>query len=388
MPRSLDAAGLRDEIHKVRDLTDRPFGVDILFATVGRPQGDRATAAFTRGVQEQIDVVFEERVPVLASGLGDPGPVVSTAHELGMKVLALVGNSRNAERVAASGVDVVVAQGYDGGGHTGRVGTLALVPKVLDVVDTPVVAAGGIADGRGIAAALALGCIGVWLGTRFVASAEAYAHPAYKERIVEIDEEGTTRTRCFSGKPCRVIKNDTTQAWEAPELIETIQQFPRPVRRDVRMAGDRSVHRGATRGQDRHRRHGRGPIVCSHPRRHLGGRCRAATRRRDRGRTGPLVRTGPHGWLCDGRGADLALPCTGDAVGGNAVVEGGGARAREVGHPGLDLGPIQILEPLRSTPAEAIAPPPIGAHRGIEEAAQLGTGDFGAPDVEPAPAIR
>jgi enoyl-[acyl-carrier protein] reductase II len=224
---SLDAAGLRDEIHKVRDLTDRPFGVDILFATVGRPQRDAATVAFTRGVQELIDVVFDEQVPVLASGLGDPGPVVSTAHELGMKVLALVGNSRNAERVAASGVDVVVAQGYDGGGHTGRVGTLALVPRVLDAVDTPVVAAGGIADGRGIAAALALGSIGVWLGTRFVASAEAYAHPAYKERIVEIDEEGTTRTRCFSGKPCRVIKNDTTQAWEAAELVEKIQTFPR-----------------------------------------------------------------------------------------------------------------------------------------------------------------
>ncbi len=224
---SLDADGLRDEIHKVRDLTDRPFGVDILFATVGRPSGDDATRAFTRGVQKQIDVVLEERVPVLASGLGDPGPVVPTAHELGMKVLALVGNSRNAVRVAASGVDVVIAQGYDGGGHTGRIGTLALVPRVLDCVDVPVVAAGGIADGRGVAAALALGAVGVWLGTRFVASEEAYAHPAYKNRIVEIDEEGTTRTRCFSGKPCRVIKNDTTQKWESRELEEKIEAFPR-----------------------------------------------------------------------------------------------------------------------------------------------------------------
>jgi enoyl-[acyl-carrier protein] reductase II len=224
---SLNAEGLRAEIRKVKDLTDRPFGVDILFATVGRPQRDDATVAFTRGVQEQIDVVFEEGVPVLASGLGNPGAVVPTAHELGMKVLALVGNARNAERVAASGVDVVVAQGYDGGGHTGRVGTLALVPRVLDVVDVPVVAAGGIADGRGIAAALALGAVGVWLGTRFVASEEAYAHIAYKNRIVDIDEEGTTRTRCFSGKPCRVIKNDTTQAWEARELEEKIQPFPR-----------------------------------------------------------------------------------------------------------------------------------------------------------------
>jgi enoyl-[acyl-carrier protein] reductase II len=224
---SLDAKGLRDEIRKVRDLTDRPFGVDILFATVGRPASDGATAAFTRGVQEQIDVVFEERVPVLASGLGDPAPVVPTAHEAGMKVMALVGNTRNAIRVAAGGVDVVVAQGYDGGGHTGRVGTLALVPQVIDAIDTPVAAAGGIADGRGIAAALALGACGVWIGTRFVATREAYAHDAYKNRIVDIDDEGTIRTRCFSGKPCRVIKNDTTQAWEARELQDTILPFPR-----------------------------------------------------------------------------------------------------------------------------------------------------------------
>jgi len=227
---SLSADGLRDEIHRVRDLTDRPFGVDILFATVGRPAADDETVAFTRDVQQQIDVVFEERVPVLASGLGDPGPVVPIAHEQGMKVMALVGNTRNAERVAASGVDVVVAQGYDGGGHTGRIGTLSLLPAVLDVVDVPVVAAGGIGDGRGIAGVLAMGAVGVWMGTRFVASEEAYAHEHYKRRIVEIDEEGTTVTRCFSGKPCRVIKNDTTQAWEARELQDRIERFPRQMR--------------------------------------------------------------------------------------------------------------------------------------------------------------
>jgi len=144
--------------------------------------------------------------------------------------MALVGNTRNAERVAASGVDVVVAQGYDGGGHTGRIGTLSLLPAVLDVVDVPVVAAGGIGDGRGIAGVLAMGAVGVWMGTRFVASEEAYAHEHYKRRIVEIDEEGTTVTRCFSGKPCRVIKNDTTQAWEARELQDRIERFPRQMR--------------------------------------------------------------------------------------------------------------------------------------------------------------
>lgn len=224
---SLSPEQLRDEIRKVKGLTDQPFGVDILFATIGRPSGDAASARFTEGTQQQIDVVFEEDVPVLASGLGDPGSVVDQAHELGMKVLAVVGNVRNAERVAASGVDAVVAQGYDGGGHTGRIGTMTLLPAVVDAVDVPVVAAGGIANGRGIAAAFALGAVGAWIGTRFVASAEAFAHDNYKNRIVEIGDEGTIRTRCFSGKPCRVIRNDTTQSWEDRELQDQIMPFPR-----------------------------------------------------------------------------------------------------------------------------------------------------------------
>jgi enoyl-[acyl-carrier protein] reductase II len=223
---SLDATGLREEIHRVRDLTDRPFGVDILFATVGRPAASDAAVRFTREVEKQLEVVFEEGVPVLASGLGDPAPVVPQAHALGMRVLALVGNTKSAVRVAAGGVDAIVAQGYDGGGHTGRVGTLALLPAVIDAVAVPVLAAGGIADGRGLAAALAIGAVGAWIGTRFVASSESFGHDRYKERIVEIDDEGTTVTRCFSGKPCRVIKNRTTEAWEAPELVARIKPFP------------------------------------------------------------------------------------------------------------------------------------------------------------------
>jgi enoyl-[acyl-carrier protein] reductase II len=223
---SLTAKELREEIHRVREQTDQPFGVDILFATIGRPSSDETTVRFTQEVEAQIDVVLGERVPVLASGLGNPGPVVGEAHAQGMKVLALVGNTRNAQRVAASGVDVVVAQGYDAGGHTGRVGTLSLVPAVVDAVAVPVVAAGGIADGRGLVAALALGACGIWIGTRFVASRESFSHDAYKQRIIEIDDEGTTVTRCFSGKPCRVIRNETTAAWEAPELQARVKPFP------------------------------------------------------------------------------------------------------------------------------------------------------------------
>jgi enoyl-[acyl-carrier protein] reductase II len=223
---SLTAPELRDEIRKVQSLTERPFGVDILFATIGRPAGDDRTERFTREVEAQIEVVFEEKVPVLASGLGNPGAVVERAHEAGMKVLALVGTTRAAKRVAASGVDVVVAQGYDAGGHTGRVGSLTLVPAVVDAVRVPVLAAGGIADGRGLVAALALGAGGIWIGSRFVASREAFCHDNYKSRIAEIDEEGTTVTRCFSGKPCRVVRNRTTDAWEDPALQAKIRPFP------------------------------------------------------------------------------------------------------------------------------------------------------------------
>ncbi|MEE9278960.1 MAG: nitronate monooxygenase [Myxococcota bacterium] len=223
---SLGTKGLREEIHRVRDLTDRPFGVDILFATIGRPERNEAEARFTRDTTALIDIVFEEEVPVIASGLGNPAPIVPQAHELGMKVLALVGNTKNAVRVARSGVDVVIAQGYDGGGHTGRVGTMTLLPAVLDCVDVPVMAAGGIADGRGLAAVLAMGGVGAWLGTRFIATHEAWGHQNYKERILAIDDEGTIRTRCFSGKPCRVIKNDVTAAWEDHDLEQKIKPFP------------------------------------------------------------------------------------------------------------------------------------------------------------------
>lgn len=215
---------LREEIRKVKDATDKPFGVDILFATYGRPSADPRIEEFTDEVRKQIDIVFEEQVPILASGLGNPAPVVPEAHERGMKVIALVGNTKNAKRVAQGSVDVVVAQGYDGGGHTGRVGTLTLVPVVVDCVEQPVMAAGGIADGRGLVAALALGAVGIWLGTRFVASKEAFAHASYKNKIAEIDDEGTIRTRCFTGKPCRVIKNKTTSEWEKRET--EIEPFP------------------------------------------------------------------------------------------------------------------------------------------------------------------
>ena len=214
---------LREDIRRLRDLTDRPFGVDILFATVraGGSEADR----FTDDVRGWTEVALEERVPVLVAGLGNPGPVTAQAHRLGIKVMALCGNVKQARDHVANGVDVVIAQGHEAGGHTGRVAGLVLVPAVVDAVaPVPVVAAGGMADGRGLVAALALGAVGVWLGTRFIATHEAHGHVNYKNRIVAIDEEGTVVTRAASGKPCRLIRNAFTRSWEGREA--DILPFP------------------------------------------------------------------------------------------------------------------------------------------------------------------
>jgi len=214
---------LREEIRRVRDLTDRPFGVDILFATI-RATGDEV-AQFTDQVKGWTDVALEERVPVLIAGLGNPGPATAEAHRLGIKVMALCGNVKQARDHAANGVDVVIAQGHEAGGHTGRIGGMVLVPAVVDAVaPTPVVAAGGIADGRGLAAALALGAVGVWMGTRFIATHEAHGHDNYKKKIVAIDEEGTVVHKGATGKPCRAIRNAFTREWE--KRTAEIQPFP------------------------------------------------------------------------------------------------------------------------------------------------------------------
>jgi NAD(P)H-dependent flavin oxidoreductase YrpB (nitropropane dioxygenase family) len=243
---------LRLEIQKTRELTDKPFGVDLLLPiqTTGevllprepreRPEVDAAELeadsggefAFVEGRQvrpeELMQIVLEECPPVFASGLGNPGPWVSHLHDRGIVVMSLVGTSRAARKVADAGADIVVAQGTEGGGHTGRIATAALVPSVIEAVKpTPVVAAGGITTGAGLAGALAMGAIGVWMGTRFVATHEAHAHINYKNKIVEADEDSTVITRSYSGKPLRVIRNKWTEEWEkrADEILPFPRQF-------------------------------------------------------------------------------------------------------------------------------------------------------------------
>ena len=231
---NLSPRELREEIKKVRDLTDKPFGVDILFASV-RVGGSEAQQ-FTNTVRAWADITLEEKVPVMVAGLGNPGPVTAQAHRQGMKVMALCGNVKQALDHAANGVDVVIAQGHEAGGHTGRIAGLVLIPAVVDALaPRPVLAAGGMADGRGIAAALALGAQGVWMGTRFIATPEAYCHDNYKQRVVALDEEGTVVTRAASGKPCRLIRNSFTREWEKREA--EIQPFPVQAARVGRDAG-------------------------------------------------------------------------------------------------------------------------------------------------------
>lgn len=221
---SMAAHELREQIHRCRDLTNRPFGVDILFAEIKADKANSTVVRYSSNVQKLIDITFEENIPVIVSGLGNPAGIIAHAHKAGIVVMSLCGNVKQARRLEASGVDVIIAQGHEAGGHTGRVGTFALVPEVVDAVRVPVLAAGGIADGRGLVAALALGAQGIWMGSRFVASIEAYAHANYKNKIVEIDEEGTTITRCHSGKPCRLIRNQFTDSWIGREA--EIKPFP------------------------------------------------------------------------------------------------------------------------------------------------------------------
>jgi len=219
---TLGPEGLREEIRKVRALTGRPFGVDILFATV-RARGETA-ARYTDAVKEMVEVVLEERVPVLISGLGSPGDAVPAAHERGIYVMSVVGAVRHAVKAVEAGVDAVIASGSDGGGHVGQIGTAALVPAIVDALEVPVLAGGGLADGRGLVAALAFGAQGVWMGTRFIASGESFAHRNYKDKIAGTDSAGTVVTRAHSGKPCRLIANRFTASWALKE--DAIQPFP------------------------------------------------------------------------------------------------------------------------------------------------------------------
>jgi enoyl-[acyl-carrier protein] reductase II len=160
--------------------------------------------------------IIDGGATVFVAGLGVPREVVDQCHEGGLLVMNMCGKVAHAVAAVEAGCDVVVAQGTEAGGHTGQVATMALVPQIVDAVGdrVPVVAAGGLFDGRGLAAALALGADGVWIGTRFIATPEARAVAGYKERLLEAAEDGTVVTRAYTGKTCRVLRTSYVDEFE------------------------------------------------------------------------------------------------------------------------------------------------------------------------------
>jgi NAD(P)H-dependent flavin oxidoreductase YrpB (nitropropane dioxygenase family) len=258
-----DEESFLDALAQIRKLTRRPFGVDILLAQQG-PQPaetargsegpptdrrklidqsywdwadsmieklglekppenlDRRRADLYSGLHvsdAHIRNVIREKPAVLAAGLGSPGPYIKDLHAAGIKVFGLVGNVKTARRVNADGVDVIVAQGHEAGGHTGRIGTFALVPQVIDAVSpTPVVLAGGVGTGRHVAAALALGAQAVWVGTAFLATPEANITEAHRQHLLGATEEDTRVSRVYSGKTARAFVNPVIESWEASGL--------------------------------------------------------------------------------------------------------------------------------------------------------------------------
>ena len=250
----LDADEVRRRIRAVRSLTEKPFGVDLLLpasmddtsvpdraemrarierdfpkhaafakSLIGKfglkPVESKLAAMSPEFIRRQVDVCLQERIAVFAAGLGDPSWVVPQAKQAGMKVMGLVGNVRNAERQKKAGVDYVIAQGYEAGGHTGTIANFPLIPMVCDAVaPTPVIAAGAIADGRTVAAGLALGAVGVWVGTAFLLAEESNIYPKHQEEIIKGAAEDFIVTRAYTGKTARDYKNDVIKAWDESGL--------------------------------------------------------------------------------------------------------------------------------------------------------------------------
>jgi nitronate monooxygenase len=248
--------GLREAIRQIKAQTGKPYGVDLLLPQkldvggglgqvnikelplsqilktlpqthqdwvkkikegMGLPDVEIMVRMNTTTMRplEAVKVCIEEKVPLFCAGLGNPGFMVPEAHANGIKVLGITGNTKNARRMAQSGIDLLVAQGHEGGGHTGRIGTMALLPQAIDAAyPVPVLAAGGIGDGRGLAAALAMGCVGAWVGTRFLATTEGGALEVNKQRILQSTDEDTRVSRAYTGKTLRASYNKFHDLWD------------------------------------------------------------------------------------------------------------------------------------------------------------------------------
>lgn len=190
---------VKEEIRKTRELTDKPFGVNIML--------------LSPCAEDIARLVVEEKVPVVTTGAGNPGPYLQQWKEAGIKVIPVVASVALAKIMEKAGVDAVIAEGCESGGHIGETTTMALVPQVVDAVKIPVIAAGGICDGRGFAAAMMLGAQGVQMGTRFLVSEECIIHSNYKERVLKAKDIDSVVTGRSTGHPVRTLRNQMTKEY-------------------------------------------------------------------------------------------------------------------------------------------------------------------------------
>lgn len=192
-----------EEIKKAKELTKKPFGVNVML--------------LSPFAEEVVKLVLKEEVPVVTTGAGNPGKYIAAFKEKNIKVIPVVSAVALARRLEKQGVDALIAEGKEGGGHVGELTTMVLVPQVADAVKIPVIAAGGLADGRGLAAALALGAQGVQVGTRFVCAEECTVHINYKKAILKAKDRDTTVTGRSTGHPVRILKNKLSRAYDSLE---------------------------------------------------------------------------------------------------------------------------------------------------------------------------
>ena len=208
---------LRNQIRATRESTDKPFGVNILM--------------MSPFVKDNLQVIVDEGVKIVTFGGGNPGTYISALKEAGVKAIPVVSSVALARRLERLGIDAVIAEGMESGGHVGDTATMALVPQVVQNIKLPVIAAGGIADGHGLVAALALGAQGVQMGTRFVCSEECIAHPSFKERILQAQDRATVVTGESTGHPVRCLENRLTREFRAMEKAgvstEELEKFGR-----------------------------------------------------------------------------------------------------------------------------------------------------------------
>ncbi|MBI2485534.1 MAG: nitronate monooxygenase [Deltaproteobacteria bacterium] len=220
---------LRQEIRRLREMTDKPFGVNLLLHYP---------------VEDHIAVCLEECIPILSFFWGDPSPYVESAHAAGIKVFHQIGSVEAAQKAVKAGVDVIIAQGVEAGGHIeGEVTTLAIVPRVVEAVSpTPVVASGGIADARGLVAALALGAEAVAIGTLYLAATESNSHSIYKQKVLAASEKDTVRTTLFGhgwpNAPDRTLRTPFVEEWLSQEERGNESRPDEPIIGETRIAGE------------------------------------------------------------------------------------------------------------------------------------------------------